>query len=364
MQMSQATPKLLIVSSDGSNSGAPNQILILVRGLIKQYDITVCCPDGWLKNKITSLGLPTHPWQDGQLKNQIEHLSALYNRLAPTVIHCHGTRAGIAGRMADRPKVSKVVYTEHLWTKDYHLVNPLRESIQHYFLTKAAKTGDHVIAVSQAVADFVVNKRHVPKNKVTVIYGAITPIQAALPKQVRIGTMGRISTIKGVPVLLEAFAKLQAKFPDIECVIAGDGPTLQDNQDLAERLGIDDRCIWMGEVENPADFYKKIRIYVQPSLSESFGLAAGEAMSCGRVVIASNVGGLVELITDRRNGLLFPVKNSSLLARLLEEVITDQKLFKTLSNQAQKRAEEFNQDRFISEHIALYTKLSNEAPHQ
>ena len=358
--MKYSRPSVLIICNDSSNTGAPNQVHILAGGLKKDFKVEVCCPDGWLSEKLSELNIKIHSWPEGKLEDQRKILSELYFNLRPDIIHCHGIRAGIAGRLAQRPKESIIIYTEHLWTKEFHLLNPFREGIQHYYLTQAAKKGDWTIAVSKAVADFIVKKHHVSQKKLSLINCAVSPIKTSkISNEPIVGTLGRISSVKGIPTLLKAVAKVSAKYPDIKCVIAGEGSMLQDCQDLAEILKISDRCEWLGKVNDASELLNKIQIYVQPSTSESFGLAAGEAMLSGRVTIASNVGGLKELITDRVSGLLFPAKDSQALAKSIELVLSDKNLAMSLSEAGQNRAGQYSIERYLTEHQQLYEGFIN-----
>ena len=354
-------PKILLVCSDGSQTGAPNQVATLASVIQESAEINCICPDGWLKDKLCQNGIKVYPWPEGSFNSQKIAISKLYEKIQPDVIHCHSVRAVIVGLLAKRPNKSKVLYTEHLWTQQFHLKNPIRERLQHHLLSQATKKSDWVIAVSQAVADFIVKKHHADPQKVSVIFGTIKPMPHPTnkPNRPMIGTLGSINPIKGIPTLLEAVVLLKPKFPELRCLIGGDGPNLEEYENLAQSLKIDKNCEWLGEVKNPVTFYSKLTIYIQPSYSESFGLAAGEAMSAGIPVIVSDVGGLPELIGND-GGLLFSPKNSQELADQVEKLLNSPELYQKYSTSGQKRANEFSKERFKVAHLKLYDRLLSE----
>lgn len=353
-------PKVLIVSNDSSKTGAPTQILMLLKGLKEKFDFEVCCPDGWLKNEAELLRLKTHLWPDGRLSVQLKTMAALYDSVMPDIIHCHGIRPGIVGRLCNRPKKTKLVYTEHLWTNDFHLKSPVLEFIQHQLLIQGAKRSDWVVAVSQAVEDFLINKRRVDPKIVNVIYGAITPMTKVKPKNYRtIGTLGRLTYVKGIPTIIKATAILRQKFPNIKCIIGGDGPKKAEYMQLVNSLGVSDNIEWVCEVTDVDSFYQKLTVYVQPSLSESFGIATGEAMSAGLPVVASRVGGLPELIGRSGAGLFFPAKNAQILASNIESIISDKDKYKKMSDAAIERSKIFSLKTYLDSYSQLYEKLIN-----
>lgn len=353
-------PKILFVLNDSSHTGAPSQVRLLANGLKSKYDISCCCPDGWLKNQLELSGITTYPWPTGGINAQKTALTALYKQVDPDLVHCHGIRAGIIGRLAVRPAKTKVIYTEHLWTNNFHLKNPLRQWFQLLLMRQAQKRSDWTVAVSEAVKSFLVSHSLADPVTTSVIYGAIEPVvsKTRLNGQV-IGTLGRLTWVKGIPTLLRAVSLLKDRYPNLLCRIGGDGPEKEECQRLATELGIQTKCQWLGKDPDLAAFYGSLAVYVQSSVSESFGLAVGEAMTAGVPVIASRVGGLAELVTDNDSGLLFSSGNAKELADKIDLLLSDKNLRERLSESGQKRAASFSTDRFLAEHQKLYDNLNN-----
>ena len=128
--------------------------------------------------------------------------------------------------------------------------------------------------------------------------------------------------VKGVPTLLHAAAKVIAAFPQAYFLLVGDGPDLPAYRELAAELGIADRVIFTGVISNPTanGIFEATDVYCQPSLwQEASGLAVMEAMSFRLPVVASNIGGLPELVRDGVTGFLFsPGDPMAMAERLME----------------------------------------------
>jgi glycosyltransferase involved in cell wall biosynthesis len=144
-----------------------------------------------------------------------------------------------------------------------------------------------------------------------------------------IGTVAVLRPEKSIATLVEAFARL-GESPH-RLVIVGDGPCKPDLVALAERLGVADRCLFTGPTRTAEDWYRRIDVFVLPSLNESFSNALLEAMACGCCVVASAVGGNVELIRDGQNGRLFAVGDEADLARCLESLLASSETRDTLA---------------------------------
>jgi len=130
---------------------------------------------------------------------------------------------------------------------------------------------------------------------------------------------------KGIRFLIEAVAKLKDAFPAMRLVIAGDGFERPDLERLASSLGIGDRTTFLGWVPNAElpPYYRSAAISVIPSLEEGFGIPAAEAMGCEIPVIASDAGGLPEVVTDGMTGLVVPKGDADALAQAIARLLGD-----------------------------------------
>ncbi len=137
-----------------------------------------------------------------------------------------------------------------------------------------------------------------------------------------IGTLGRLDRGKGIDVLLRALPALS----DVRVVIAGDGPERRHLQRLADELRIGDRVEFLGWLTDPARLLADLDVLVVPSRADSMPLVILEAMHTGLPVVATTVGSVPEVITDRSTGLLVPPDEPSALAAALRILIADRGL--------------------------------------
>ncbi len=190
--------------------------------------------------------------------------------------------------------------------------------------------------------------------------------------------VGRMEPLKGMDALIRATARLIDHHPEwrdrLQVVLVGgedETQTAQWNSEqrrldqLRQSLGVRSQVRFVGTQpqERLPLYYVAADVVAAPSHYESFGLAALEALACGAVVVASNVGGLALTIEDRRSGLLFPPDNDAALAAHIERVLTDEDLAARLRSAAVQRAAEYSWPTIARRIITLYedVKTANAA---
>jgi glycosyltransferase involved in cell wall biosynthesis len=157
-----------------------------------------------------------------------------------------------------------------------------------------------------------------------VARAAYPPPPSVLPPT--IGYIGRLEPYKGVQDLLAATALVARTIPTLRLEIAGDGSYRSELVALAESLGIGDRVLWRGFVEGDAKeaWFRGVHVVAVPSnVWENFGLVALEALTRGRPVVATDFGGLPDIVQDGATGRLVPVSRPDRLAAALIELLTD-----------------------------------------
>jgi glycosyltransferase involved in cell wall biosynthesis len=130
---------------------------------------------------------------------------------------------------------------------------------------------------------------------------------------------------KGIRFLIEAAARIKPRVPDLKVVIAGDGFERPELEALARRLGIGADVTFLGWVPNTGlpPYYRAAAISVIPSLEEGFGIPAAEAMGCETPVVASDAGGLPEVVEHGVTGLVVPRGDVDALASAMESLLAD-----------------------------------------
>ena len=162
---------------------------------------------------------------------------------------------------------------------------------------------------------------------------------------------------KGIRFLIEAAAQLRPAFPDLELVLAGDGFERPELERLARERGIAERTTFLGWVANAElpKYYRAAAVSVIPSLEEGFGIPAAEAMGCEVPVVASDAGGLPEVVEDGVTGRVVPRGDATALAGAISDLLRDPALRHRMGQAGRERALRlFDWDRSAEEFEAVY----------
>src|SRR6185295_14850716 len=131
---------------------------------------------------------------------------------------------------------------------------------------------------------------------------------------------------KSLATLVEAFAEVLKHDPRLKLLLVGDGPVKEQVRQHVRELGIHASTVFQPATRDVPRWMRSIDIFVLPSLFEAFSNALMEAMASGCAVVASNVGGNPELVTDHETGLLYPAADTAALAERLTELINNAEL--------------------------------------
>ena len=140
-------------------------------------------------------------------------------------------------------------------------------------------------------------------------------------------------------------------------VMIGDGPERVDAESEARELGVTEDVRFLGRLDSVASVLQASDLFILPSQTESFGLAALEAMACGAPVVASRAGGLTEVIDDEVNGILEPVGSVEAMGRRAVELLRDPERHAAMRAAAIAKAQEFSADRIVPMYEAFYEEV-------
>ncbi|AFY52861.1 glycosyltransferase [Rivularia sp. PCC 7116] len=171
--------------------------------------------------------------------------------------------------------------------------------------------------------------------------------------------MGRLEEQKGFDLLLQAFAKLEDKYPQWKLVILGEGSLRPQLELLREQLELTERIDLPGRVKNPHEYLQRADLFVMSSRFEGFPNALCEAMACGLAVISFDCPtGPREIISHGRDGILVPNEDLPALTVAMENLMSDEKERQRLASNAPKIVQRFNLESVAQKWEELIDKLA------
>ena len=199
----------------------------------------------------------------------------------------------------------------------------------------AARFATAQIAISYGLARYLAQTEGFADDDFTVVHYGIDAGAEPPPPPVpaRLAAVGRLIPIKGFDLLLRAFASAREQVPELTLELAGAGPL-----DAELRAAAPDGVTFLGRVAPVQEVYERNAIVVVPSRGEGFGMVALEAAERGRAVIASDVGGLPEIVADGETGVIVPNEDVEALARAIVVLARDDELVRQYGHAARRRA--------------------------
>ncbi|RME64785.1 MAG: glycosyltransferase family 1 protein, partial [Nitrospirae bacterium] len=328
--------KIIMVIHSNIFGGAERHSVLLAKGLKeKGHEVTFVCPkNSWTWKAlegfpIKKVNLPLNGTYD---MYSLGRLIVLAKKSKANLLHGHLTRSAFYVNWASRLSGIPAVVSAHATNTHKHFQGARK-----------------IIAVSYAVKEHLVSKGYSPQ-KIEVVYNGVEDLQGLYGKasrqvrrqlglkddEVAIVLLGRFIKDKGHDIALETVKGL----PDLSFRLFFIG---NDNtewgryiKNLVRKYGLEKRVVFLGHREDARQLLCAMDLMVQPSRREALGLSVLEAMSAGLPVVASNVGGLPEVIRDGVNGFLFELKDKMALIERLKDLIVNKKLRVQLSTGARK----------------------------
>lgn len=291
--------------------GAEKIIIDIIRSLKSTYLFSVCAAPGYysdilVQNHIKQYDLPYSG------KKNIVTLFILYFQICkiikteqPDIVHTHHRMLSfIVGLIPSKSFFH--IHTMHCFFND-------KKKLTRLIMP------DHTVAVGQSVYQSIIKNFGYKKNSCSVIRNGIQEIsqkkQHYSSDIKKIVCVGRLDKIKGQIYLIQAISIL--KEMNLSVHFIGDGPDRNYLKNEAKRLSVSDQISFLGFILNASEILADYDIVISPSLSEGLPLVPMEALSCGVPVIATDIEGNSEIITNRKNGLLVPPKNPQALAEAI-----------------------------------------------
>jgi N-acetyl-alpha-D-glucosaminyl L-malate synthase BshA len=167
-------------------------------------------------------------------------------------------------------------------------------------------------------------------------------------------------TVKRVSDVIRIFNVVKQKIPS-KLILVGDGPDRSECEKLCRELNICSDVKFMGKQSALVEILSAADLFIIPSQSESFGLAALEAMSCGLPVISSSIGGLPELVVHNETGFIAEIGDIDRMAKYAIDLLTNQQKYDIFSKNCRARAiEKFNIEKITDQYENYYKKILNQ----
>ena len=283
------------------------------------------------------------------------------------ILHLHGYGATTFGRLAGAIRHLPTVLHEHANLTSTPWFQRLADRVLE-------PSTDIALAVSRSTADFVINARLIPAERVRVVYlgvpleefsrsrtadevGAARRDLGIAPGEFAVGTITRLHDSKGNSFLVDAAAQVVAERPGTRFFLVGEGPLLKDLQSQAAALGLGDRFVFAGFRRDVAGTLAAFDLSVFPSLWEGTPITAFEALAMGKPIVATDADGLLDILADGLDAVIVPRRNAAALARKIVWAIDHPDDRVRLSAAARETGQQYDIAAFVRKMERLYGVL-------
>lgn len=365
--------RILQLGSPTGLYGAERWILALLRHLDSnkiESIVSVIKDEPGLKlplcEKASSAGFPTHVFKAyGKLNlSAVRHLRGYLLQKRVDILHTHGYKTDLIGLLASVGTDCRIVSTPHGWSNNAGIKLQVYEKIDRtvFPLFDAVAPLSEGIYLELARLPGLKSKLHLIRNGVDIseidAENTIVPTIRQWKAEGRFvcGYIGQLIPRKGLEILLEAFARLQV--PGTKLAIIGEGEQRQQLEHMSVSLGIAKDVKFFGFRDNRLSFLRGFDAFVLPSSLEGVPRCLMEAMAAGVLVVASNISGCRDIVSNCKTGYLFKVDDIESLCHVLKRAISDKETSKKLVNNARLLINnDFSAKRMANEYTSLYERL-------
>ena len=329
--------------------GGEKQTYLLIKSLSEA---------GYSQVLITSRGSPLSD-RTGNLRNIriITPVGAFISKFtAPSIIHAHEARA-----------VYIAYFLNRLYDLPYIITRRMDRPPKNRYLTKRAYSrASRLVAISNATKKQLNN--FLPNKKVSIIPSAHSNTLVDIDKSQKlkehllgnndylIGHAGAlVDSDKGQTILIEAATRLEEEGFRISLIFMGQG---KDYDLLRRKAGNLKSVFFPGQISKITNYLAALDIFVFPSRNEGLGSVLIDVMRCNVPIIASDTGGIPDLITDGINGILVPVGRPEQLAEEIKNLLDSKEKREAIANNAYKTAKNFSPKVMAEKYINIYTEIS------
>jgi len=363
---SVARLKILHISRTMNQGGAEKIVYQLAKGnKAKKAEVYVASSGGVYVSQLSKHEIPHLKIFDLECKKpqivakNLWALAKLVRKKKIEVIHTHHRMAACYAVILKIffPKVH-LVYTAH---------NVFYDKKK---LTKLSLTKTNIIAVGNHVKMNLMQEFHIPEERIDVIYNSVeifenqemhlNPKLSSLKQQgyVLLGAIGRLSEQKGMDVFVNAFSKIKKEHSKVKAVIIGDGEQREELQNLICERGLEKDVFILGYQEHVTSLISQLDLVVMPSRWEGFPLTPIEVFAMKKTIVASDIGGINEIVKDHENGLLVAADDVEAFVAAIQKLMREETFKNRLEENARKYYEEnFAYLIFVEKYNLFYQKM-------
>ncbi len=353
---------IMFLSRSTQHGGTENVILEICQ-ILKPYvkKIVVVSADGFEIEKLNSLEIKHYSIHDIEVKspsiiyNNISYIVEIVKKEHINIIHAHHRMAVFYSQIVRK------LYGVHLIVSAHGVFNDKK------LLTYILYRNCNIIACGNVVKENLINNFNIAERKIVVIHNAIQKISETetirkfeqLKQQGKklVCNVSRLSKEKGVEFFIQSLPIVLKDNSNIFYIIVGDGELKTNMSKLAESLGISNYILFMGYRNDVQNILSQVDIVTLTSLTEGFPLTPIEAFACSKPVIATAVGGTVEIIDDGINGYLVEAQNVEQIAEKILLLVKNDVLRKEFGeNAAKKYKEQYSFEVFKESILKYYSK--------
>lgn len=383
--------KILYCITKSNWGGAQRYVYNLATSLPRDnFEIAVVLGDnGKLKEKLESSGIRTISVKSLERNVKIIkdfssffELLKIFKKEKPDIIHLNSSKIGGLGGLAGRIMgVKKIIFTAHGWAynEERNFLQKIVIAVLHFITVLFSHL---TISVSEKSKDQFKGIKSV-KKKVIVIHNGIGEIQFIAKEKARqefagvrlpqtekirgiieseplwIGTISELHKNKGLRYAIKAVKKYletkQSNSKEIIFVIMGEGEERKNLEEIIKNNNLEDSIFLIGNVENASSYLKALDIFTLTSITEALPYAILEAGKAKIPIIASNVGGISEIIDDMKSGILIQPKKPKEIKDAIEYLMNNPEKKEIFSSLLKEKIDrDFSLDKMISKTIKLY----------
>ncbi|UCH33715.1 MAG: glycosyltransferase [Armatimonadota bacterium] len=295
----------------------------------------------------------------------VANLVRVIRRERVSLVHSHMFRIGLNSCLAARVAGIPAIVTVH-GLSDFETG---RRRLAIWFLSQLAS---RIVTVSRYLRRQLMGSCRVRASRIATIHNGVPlghfpadhhesrrQVRAELDLEgaFAVGTVGRLSPVKGHQHLIDAIAGLADETPVVRLLIVGPGPLRSALAARSEALGLADRVRFLGFRDDIPRLLSALDCFVLPSLSEGLSIATMEAMAAGLPVVVTDSGGPSDLVEHGETGLVVPPGDASALSAAIATVLREPELARRLGAAARRRAQAFDMRDMVDRYEMLYREV-------